>query len=331
MSATLKTFLPVSDQIELLKNRGMAVNDGVMAERCLNRIGYYRLSAYWYPFRMIRQGPLAPKANKSSLRADLFISDTSFKDVFDFYVFDKKLRMHLSDGLERIEIAVRALIADLLGARDPHAHRNPLELDGDFARNLDSQTGQPKHQDWLRKQDGYFARSREDFAVHFRNKYSNALAPIWVTCEVWDWGMLATFFSGMKPVDKDTIAKKFGGVNGRQLETWLKAMNHVRNICAHHSRLWNRGLKVTPALPKRGFVPDLDHLPRGNDPSLSRLYVVLAIMRVMLKKIHPTQSDWHRRIATHALSAPSSPLISASSAGFPSEWGMQPLWQSTNS
>lgn len=309
----------------------MHVDDHASAERCLRRIGYYRLSAYWYPFRLIQQGPLPPKASPSSLRSDLFTSNTGFQDAFQFYVFDKKLRVYVADGLERIEVAMRALIADRLGARDPHAHRNPLELDGSFSRKIDNQTGQPKHQDWLRKQDSYFARSREDFATHFRAKYPASVAPIWIACEVWDWGMLATFFAGMKPLDKDAIAQKFGNVNGKQLETWLKAMNHVRNICAHHSRLWNKGLNVIPALPKRGLVLDLDHLPRGNDPALSRIYVLLVIMRVMLKTIHPTRSDWHRRIVSHALSAPSNSPISASRAGFPSGWDKQEIWSPSNS
>lgn len=254
MLTVAKPFLPVCDQIKLLNDRGMHVGDVATAERCLHRVGYYRLSAYWYPFRQIQQGPLAPQTSMSSLRADVFVSGTTFEDIFDFYVFDKKLRTYVADGLERIEIAVRAMIADLLGARDPHAHRISSELDGDFARKLDPQTGQPKHQEWLRKQDGQFARSREDFAKHFRTKYPASVAPIWVACEVWDWGTLATFFTGMKPADKDAIAKKFGNVNGKQLESWLKAMNHVRNICAHHSRLWNKGLNVIPALPKRGLV-----------------------------------------------------------------------------
>jgi abortive infection bacteriophage resistance protein len=325
MVVAAKPFLPVDDQIELLKSRGMIIADEDIARRCLRRIGYYRLSAYWYPFRSMLLGPLALSAPASSLRLDTFVPGTTFEAVFDFYVFDKQLRNLLLDGLERIEIAMRAIIAELLGARDPRAHRDPTQLDGDFARKIDKYTGQPKHQDWLRKQDGHFARSREDFAEHFRARYPSHVPPIWIACEVWEWGMLSHFFAGMKQVDKDHIAGKFGALNGRQLESWLRAMNDVRNICAHHSRLWNRGLKVIPALPAVGAMPELDHVPRNNQ-SLSRVYTVLVLMRILHRHIHPSLSDWHKRVARHALSASVNPIISAASAGFPADWEKEAVW-----
>jgi len=326
MALTPKPFLSIDDQIDRLKERGIAITDDERAKRCLRRIGYYRLSAYWYPFREFQMGPLQAGTSSATLRSDVFVAGTSFDDVINFYVFDKQIRVLLSDGLERIEIAMRAKICDLLGKRDPRAHRNPFELDGEFSRKLERNSGQPKHQSWLRKQDSHFARSREDFAEHFRNRYPTFVAPIWVACEVWDWGMLSHFFAGMKQSDKDQIAQNFGPLNGRQLETWLRAMNDVRNICAHHSRLWNRGLKVIPRLPRQADMPELSHLPRGNQ-SLSRLYTVLLMMRVMLRHIHPTNSNWHRRLVDHVLSGgTASPIIGASAAGFPVGWETEPIW-----
>lgn len=312
-----KQFLTIDDQIRLLKQRGMQISDETLAKRCLGRTGYYRLSAYWYPFRSF-QGGSPPTGPSSTLaRTDIFVSGTTFEEVFQFYVFDKKLRVLVMDGLERIEIAMRAFICDLLGARDQYAHRNPAELDSGFV--------QRRHADWLAKQDSHFGRSKEAFADHFRQRYPADAPPIWIACEVWDWGMLSHFFAGMKQTDKDQIANLFGSLNGRQLETWLRAMNDVRNICAHHSRLWNRGLAVIPRLPRRGSVPELDHLPRHNQ-SLSRLYAVLVLMRVMLRQIHPTQSEWHSRLANHTKNGPTNPLIDASTAGFPPGWETQPIW-----
>lgn len=314
-AAFSEAFPPVDDQIELLKERGMEIRNEALAKRCLRRVGYYRLSAYWYPFREFHVGPVV-SGTPAPIRSDLFVPGATFEEVFQFYVFDKKLRVYLMDGLERIEVAMRAIISDLLGARDTHAHRSPVHLDAGFVRE--------KYTRWLTKQDSHFARSREDFAEHFRSRYPSDEPPIWIACEVWDWGMLSHFFGGMKPRDKDLVANRFG-VNGRQLETWLRAMNDVRNICAHHSRLWNRGLTVIPRLPVVGAVRELDHLPRTNQ-SLSRLYTVLVLMRVMLQHIHPTRSDWHRRVAGHALAGPTSPLINASTSGFPAGWETQPIW-----
>lgn len=39
------------EQLELLKSRGMVVTDEAATLDYLQRLGYHRLSAYWYPFR----------------------------------------------------------------------------------------------------------------------------------------------------------------------------------------------------------------------------------------------------------------------------------------
>lgn len=326
MAHSPKPFASIDQQISILKSRGMSISDEDFAKRCLGRIGYYRLSAYWYPFREMMLGPTPHKVPTSSLRVDPFVSGTSFEEVFDFYIFDKKLRVIIADGLERIEIAMRAIISEKIGSRDPCAHRNPQELDGQFSKKILKKTGQPEHQEWLRKQDRQFAQSREDFAEHFRDKYPHHVPPVWVSCEVWDWGMLSHFYSGMQQKDRDEIANRFGPIDGRHLSTWLRAMNDARNFCAHHSRLWNKGLKVTPSLPRRGVMPIFEHLPR-NDASLSRVYTLLILMRIMLLHIHPSRSQWHRRVVQHVSTCPGNPLIGPAKAGFPQDWELQTVWR----
>lgn len=316
MTVFSKPFLSTNDQIALLKARGMVISDEPKAKLCLERTGYYRLSAYWYPFR---------KFQAPSVRGDDFLPGTTFEEVFEFYVFDKQLRLLTMDALERIEVALRADIAILLAARDIRAHRNPGLLNGNFSSQRSRNPTLSKFQYWLNKLDNNFSNSREDFANHFRTKYPTCDPPIWVATEVWDWGMLSHFFAGMKPTDKDQIAGNYGSVNGRQFETWIRALNDVRNICAHHSRLWNRGLSVIPRLPPVGVIHELDHIPRNNQ-YLSRLYTVLAIIRLLLKRIHPNNSSWHTRIADHAISAPTNPLISEATAGFPPDWDLASIW-----
>ena len=246
--------------------------------------------------------------------------------IFDFYVFDKELRLLLLDPLERIEIALRSNIADLLGLRNNWAHREAAELDGNFITKASNRKHQlTRHQDWLVEQDNNFNRSREVFALHYRDKYLPP-PPIWVAKEVWDWGMLSHFFSGMKHADKNAIAAQYSPqATGRNMASWIRAMNDVRNICAHHSRLWNRGLKVEPTLPKGVNVPDLDHI-RGNTHSLNRLYGAALVMRYIMQKLHPN-SQWHVRFRTLVLTkAPTNSIIDQKSAGFPNGWETLPIW-----
>lgn len=305
----------------------MIISDRPAAERCLRRIGYYRLSAYWYPFRNILLGPVAPNAPPSSLRLDTFVDNTRYEEVFEFYVFDKQMRILVLDGLERIEIYMRAIISDLLGSRDPLGHRNPKFLDGKFSRNPNF-LGNTPHQEWLKKQDKKFSTSKDEFAVHFRDKDPHSHPPIWIACEVWDWGTLSHLFSGLKPVDRDNIASKFGKFTGKELNSWMHSLNIVRNICAHHSRLWNRDLGIKPSLPNVGIYTDLDHVPRkhGTNQVVGRLYTALSIMNVMISSINSNRSSWHSRIKHLSLNGPTNRLISLHSAGFPDNWDQQNIW-----
>lgn len=171
----LKPFRSPHDHIALLQARGMVIKDVDKARRCLSRIGYYRLSAYWYPFRKSVVLPNLGEKKPQTHIFDEFIPGTDFDEVFDFYVFDKEMRLLVSDALERIEIGLRAQVANLLGARDHHAHRKTTELHGDFSsKPSDRDASKTRHQDWLETQDRNFGRSREDFAKHFRKKIFRA-------------------------------------------------------------------------------------------------------------------------------------------------------------
>ncbi|WP_340138883.1 Abi family protein, partial [Vibrio vulnificus] len=77
--------------------------------------------------------------------------------------------------------------------------------------------------------------------MHNKNKHGLPL-PIWLACEVWGFGALSLLFAGMKEEDQDLISPKFGLSNGRVPAKWLRSRNYLRNVCAHHSRLWNRNV-----------------------------------------------------------------------------------------
>jgi abortive infection bacteriophage resistance protein len=100
----------------VLKSRGLGVSDDARAVAYLERIGYYRLSGYWYPFR-IRAG-----TGPASVIGDNFRAGTEFGHVVDLYVFDKKLRLLMLDAIERVEIALRTSIAQILGPLGCWAH-----------------------------------------------------------------------------------------------------------------------------------------------------------------------------------------------------------------
>jgi len=106
MPAPVKVHKEYVDLIELLESRGMHISDKHHAIKKITQVGYYRLSGFWYPCRLPEVS-----AGKIIGRIDTVRKGTSFRDVYDLYLFDKKLRLHVMNALERIEIFVRSVIA----------------------------------------------------------------------------------------------------------------------------------------------------------------------------------------------------------------------------
>lgn len=159
-----KPYLPVSDQLALIKSRGMIISDDALAEAYLNRIGYYRLSGYWYPYRE------SGGTGASLAVGDKFRTGTKFSEVVELYVFDKKLRLLMMDVIERIEIALRVQITLELGKLGPHAHRDASALHPNFQRPSAPDPTESRHEKWLRLHDDSFDRSKEEFAKHFKSR-----------------------------------------------------------------------------------------------------------------------------------------------------------------
>jgi abortive infection bacteriophage resistance protein len=167
-----KPYLPIPDQLALIKGRGMIVSDDALAQSYLTKIGYYRLSGYWFPYRV-------------SPAVDQFRTGTKFSEIVDLYVFDKMLRLLMLDVIERIEIAFRVQVTLQLGKYGQHAHRDASVLHPNFAVKAHPTTGEVKHQKWLSLHDDSFDRSKEEFAKHFKTKYSGENPPIWIAAELW--------------------------------------------------------------------------------------------------------------------------------------------------
>jgi abortive infection bacteriophage resistance protein len=177
---------------------------------------------------------------------------------------------------------------------------------------------------WLSRLDDTTARSREEFVAHFRRTYSTPL-PIWMAVELWDFGMLSHFLSGMRHQDQTTLAAKYGLPRPELLTGWVRSINFARNLCAHHSRLWNRPLVDQPTLPRTGEVAVLDHMTA--DPHLQkRYYAVAAVLRYLLRFVNPT-TTWPTRLADLVATLPAAPGIAMRHMGFPRNWGDLSLWR----
>ncbi len=312
MKEYTKPWQSYEEQLEQLISRGLEVTDHAKALEHLARIGYYRLSGYWFPFRE-REG---------SQVTDQFKTGASFENAVNLYVFDKQLRLSAMDALERIEISLRVDVSHTLGKIDPFAYLKPEFLHENFTEKLDQKRGITKHHAWLNKHAQLISRSKEKFVSHNKNQYGLPLA-IWVACEVWDFDCLSKLYSGMRETEQDAISQKYGIHNGRTFASWLRALNYLRNVCAHHSRLWNRNVTDQPKLPpatEQGWVE-----PFENSGHLrARCFLLIRIARHLLLAINPN-SEWPDRMKDHLLSFPDLDHLELNLAGMgvPEQWEEQ--------
>lgn len=313
-----KPYLTIPQQIALLQSRGLHISNHAKAEHYLAKIGYYRLSGYWYILRKRTHSP-----EGEPIVVDDFAEGASLDDVHDLYVFDKHLRLFLLDVIERIEVALRVDVSLQLGRHDPYAYLKPSFV---HARYLAPEEGgtQSCYDEWLGKYRKAFADKREDFVLHFKGKYPTSEMPIWMATELWDFGMLSRYFAALKDEYTIPIANQYGVPSVRVIASWLRGISVVRNISAHHSRLWNRTLHKI-SYPYDDEVPLLQ--PMVENVAKNRLFAIACILQYFMKYLSPASLWGDRFIDLIDEHFPASPRILPEMMGMPEGWQSWPLWE----
>lgn len=334
-----KPFRTVREQIEILKSREMIINDDARAEETLTKIGYYRLSGYWYPYRVRETDSSGKVTNvKSQLRTNV-----TLESIYQIYKFDQGLRNLIFQAIGVLEIGLRFQIGHTLGRRSAFAHRESNCLGPHFTTIGDSpkvtaqevnqdcdegnsrKTKKSKHKAWLDEFEKEETRSKETFTAHFQSKYGPHL-PVWVATEIMNLGTLSQLYSGAHESDREQIAANLDLIDGASgeaalLSNWLNHLRHVRNISAHHSRLWNRDLTVNIA-----EAPSIQELIHLTGSSRRRVYGSIVIIIYLLARIAP-QSDWREQIRAYVTEQTVELNLELQTLGFPQEWDQELIWQ----
>lgn len=284
----IKQALSASELLQFLLSKGLIIADRSYAEHCLAYIGYYRLKIYTRHFE---------DANKQ------FRTGTSFEDVLEIYEFDRQLRLLCLDAIEKIEVALRAHIINVMGvAGTPHFYYEER-----FFENRQAVTNTR-----LLGQNG-----KHLSISHYKLQYSEpSLPPIWCLTEASTFGTLSTLFADLGLPYRKQIAKGFE-FDESICVSWFRSIAALRNICAHHGRLWDAELLVDMPKKAKAYAADL-----ANNKTC---YARVVVLRALLKAIDfDGRHDWGSRFTDFIDKRPMS--INLVDMGFPSEWGTRPLW-----
>lgn len=310
-----KPPLTYKEQIELLKSRGLIFDDEAKAELQLSNVSYFRLSAYMLPF----------KKNVHSKIVDEFHYGTNWNTVYNLYVFDRKLRLLVFDAIEKIEVAIRCQLVYVLSQKyGSHWQDNALILKGPHTIKLND--GKLKIIDVYSDIQNHIAeqlasQQTELFIKHYRDTYDDPQnPPSWMSVEIMYFNQLSRICSNLRGrADKVAIAKHFS-LPPDEFISWLHTLNYVRNICAHHARLWNRELKIVPSVLR--FSKDKVWIAQPERAKRSKIYYTLCMINYLLQSVNP-DSSFSQRLKQ--LIAEYTPRLSA--MGFPEDWENDKIWK----
>jgi abortive infection bacteriophage resistance protein len=210
----------------LLETRGLKIDNPELALAFLKQVNYYRFTAYCIPFQKPH---------------DVFIPGTTFTTITTLYRHDEHLRNAVFAMLSPVEIFLRTQTAyELSYTWGTFAHYN-LSI---FQNETDGKA-------WLDDLEKTTLESKEPFLNHYQTKYDGfPRLPVWMACEIISLGSLSKLFSLLKPDVQRKICTVIE-VDHRVFQSWLHAMTFLRNICAHHGRLWSRNFSISPRIPDK--------------------------------------------------------------------------------
>ena len=298
-----KQPIDLSQQLALLKQRGLLVTDEEKALKQLHSISYFRLASYW------RVMEVPDSINHR------FLPGSYLDEVIRLYLFDKKLRTLIFTSIQDIEIALRTRVIQHFSLKYGAFWFMDEQLFKDkriFQNCLES----------IQKEVG---RSNEDFLKEHFAKYDDPLLPpVWKTMEVVSFGTLSKLYCNFGDTEvKKEVARSFGLPQYLYLESWMKCAAVLRNYCAHHARLWNRRFPVMPHLPKR--LP-LEWIGTSALRPM-KLYAQLCYLAYLEQSICPN-SDFNTEVVALLRDKPQ---VLTKAMGFPTNWQEEPLWKGCSS
>ena len=305
-----KVFKSIDDQIALLRSRNLNFSDEDKARKLLKECQYYRITAYRYPFVV-------------SDDKDKFRDGIDFKDIWDLYIFDRRLRFLIIDAIERVEVSLRSRWAHVLSEKyGVLAYQDNAVFDNQMIRKTLARIIFENVQS-----------SDQPCITHYLSNEQKI--PIWGLCEVLTYGELLSMFNAIRPRKiKNEILEGFD-LDEKVASSFFNALRIARNICAHHGRLWNKRLFANFTAPTRPkdlsstinypviCENDSDEIKSKKLDTQKSIYNIIVMLLYFVGKIAP-QSKWQERLLS--LINDEKNMAYLPEMGFPDDWKSRPIW-----
>ena len=296
-----KKSLTVEEQLNLLISRNLKVDDYNSALKILKRVGYYHLSSY---MRMFQTGD-----------NHFFYEGVEFADLISLFNFDNELRHITFKAIEKIEIAYRVAISNIMCKKYGSHWFNKKET---FKTQIDSKTNQEIDHvqickdiinKEIKKKDDEYA---ETFIANYYNKYSEPeFPPFWMVIETFTIGSLNKLYQNINPKDKKEIIEYLGFTSDAKFirfSNWLYALSVIRNICAHHSRLFNRIFRISPSKHEK-----IEEFKKADNNRFYYIAMIINYYLITMAQDKSFENDLQKLFNKYK-------FVNKTKMGFPDQW-----------
>lgn len=254
----IKEFKTFEEQVAKLIEHGCEdITSKEYAITILKRINYYRLTAYFLPFR-----------DEESQKYDS--NKVSLEKIYSIYQFDSELRLLLMEYLEDIELYFKTQVA--------YHHSEQYDaLAYKYSKNFNKYH---KHDEFMKNLEKELSYRRKDpIYKHHQFKYDGEF-PLWVLVEFFSFGMTSKFYADSPNSVQSLIAKDLN-IKITQVRTYLEVAVVLRNYCAHYGRLYYRSFTKVP----RQLPPFMTENVKIKNRLMAQLYAI--------KQLYIDGDKWH--------------------------------------
>ncbi len=214
-----KNFKNLDEQVEILKFKGLIINDENYAKKILLRENYFFLMGYRHLF-------MEPGDRH-------FKEGTTFEELYSLFLFDRSIRNVLFKYILVIENNLKSITSYQLSKKYGYKERDYLK-----AKNF---TPDPNKQaqlnDLLKKMKRQIRvnGSQHTATQHYVSNYG--YIPLWILVKVLSFGIVSEMYSILKPEDQKEIANVYD-IDTNSLIVYLPILANYRNLCAHEDILY---------------------------------------------------------------------------------------------
>lgn len=222
-----KVFKTLDEQVNMLKERGLIINDPEYAKKILFKESYFFLHGYRFPFL-------------KSMENRVYINNTTFEEVYSLFLFDRNLRNLLFKNILIIENNIKSVISYNLSLKYGYREKDYLN-----AKNYNSNPEKRRQvNDLLNKMKKQIQNnvSSHSATLHYNNKYG--YIPFWVAVKVLSFGIISEFFTILNKEEQYDIVDNYN-IDIDDFSDYLNILANYRNLCAHENIVYdNKSNKI---------------------------------------------------------------------------------------